>query len=182
MIGKIIKEKREELGLTQNEIADYLSISPQSISKWEREIAEPSIEYLPKLAKIFECPIEDFFELDKYSVDNLDLTSSLFIKLSREGKFEEAKKQLLSNGNEIDFIESLFDKIENKIKLGEERFACIDIQESFNFGYLRASYVIDWLIDLGVLEKVNNSMGYSSVINQEKFYRIQSKFINGNNS
>lgn len=177
MIGKILKGKREGLGLTQNEIADYLSISPQSVSKWEREIAEPSIEYLPKLAKIFECPIEDFFELD-----NLDLTSSLFIKLSREGKFEEAKKQLLSNGNEIDFIERLFDKIENKIKLGEEGFACIDIQEDFNFGYFRAIYVIDWLIDLGVLEKVNNSMGYSSVINQEKFYRIQSKFINGNNS
>ena len=60
MIGKILKGKREGLGLTQNEIADYLSISPQSVSKWEREIAEPSIEYLPKLAKIFECPIEDF--------------------------------------------------------------------------------------------------------------------------
>lgn len=182
MIGRILKEKREDLGLTQNEIAEMLMLSPQSISKWERELAEPSIEYLPKLAKIFECPIEDFFELDKYSVDNLDLTSSLFIKLSREGKFEDAKKQLLSNDIEINFIESLFDKIENKIKLGEERFVCLDIQEGFNFGYLRAIYVIDWLIDLGVLEKENNSIDYSTVINQEKFYKIQSRLINGDNS
>ena len=177
MIGRILKEKREDLGLTQNEIAEMLMLSPQSISKWERELAEPSIEYLPKLAKIFECPIEDFFELDKYSVDNLDLTSSLFIKLSREGKFEDAKKQLLSNDKEIDFIKTLFAIIENKIKSGEENFNYKDIQEIFNFGYLRAKFVIDWLINIEILKKESNEINYNTVINKGKFYKIQSILI-----
>ena len=177
MIGKIIKEKREEMGLTQNEIAEYLSISPQSVSKWEREFAEPSIEYLPMLAKIFECSIESFFELDKYTGDNFNLTDSQFIKLSREGKFEESKKQLLLNSNEFNFIETLFAKIENKLKSGEENFKCKEVQEIFNFGYFRAKFIIDWLLDLGILKKDCNDVNYNTVIDQKKFYKIQSILI-----
>lgn len=177
MIGKIIKGKREELGLSQNEIAEYLSISPQSVSKWEREIAEPSIEYLPKLAKIFNCSIDNFFELEKYSGDNLNLSDSLFIKLSKEGKFDESKKHLLLNSNEFDFIKTLFGIIENKIKLGEECFKCKDIQENFNFGYFRAKFIIDWLIDLGILERINNGINCDTFFNQERFYKIQSALI-----
>lgn len=34
--GKLIKEKRKEKGLTQEELASKLSISDKSVSKWER--------------------------------------------------------------------------------------------------------------------------------------------------
>lgn len=177
MIGKIIKAKREAIGLTQNEVAEYLSISPQAISKWERDIADPTIEYLPKLAKIFECAIEDFFEVEKFSGDNLKLTESLFIKLSREGNFEDAKTQLFSNDNEFEFIEALFSEIKERIKDGYETLNCSDIQERFNFGYLRAMFVIDWLVDIGILEKEVNSTLKTTIINEENFYRIQSALV-----
>lgn len=177
MIGRILKEKREEFGLSQNEVAEFLSISPQSVSKWERELADPTIEYLPKLARIFECSIDDFFELDKFSGNNLDLTNSLFMKLSREGKLEESKKHLLLNSIEFEFIETLFAEIENKIKVSEERFNCADIQKLFNFGYLRATLVIDWLLDLAILKKVKTDCFYITIINKENFNKFQSLFI-----
>lgn len=35
-IGKLIKEKRKEKSLTQEELASKLSISDKAVSKWER--------------------------------------------------------------------------------------------------------------------------------------------------
>ena len=61
MLNKNLREKREQVELTQNEVAEQLHVSPQSISKWERGEALPSVEFLPKLAEIYECKIDDFF-------------------------------------------------------------------------------------------------------------------------
>ena len=62
MFNNNFKEIRLQRGLTQKEVAAFLHISPQSISKWENGDATPSIEYLPLLARLFNCKIDDFFE------------------------------------------------------------------------------------------------------------------------
>lgn len=54
MIGQKIKNKRKELNLTQEYLAKELNISRQAVSKWEKEISEPSMENLVKLSEIFE--------------------------------------------------------------------------------------------------------------------------------
>ena len=68
MLSKKLREKREEAELTQNEVAEELHVSPQSISKWERGEALPSVEFLPKLAEIYKCKIDDFFN-EKISIE-----------------------------------------------------------------------------------------------------------------
>lgn len=60
MIGEKIKKKRKELNLTQEYLAKELNISRQAISKWEKEMSEPSMENLVKLSKIFGVDIEYF--------------------------------------------------------------------------------------------------------------------------
>ncbi len=50
---------RKESGLTQDELAERLQISSQAISKWENGHTMPEITLLPKLAKIFNCTIDD---------------------------------------------------------------------------------------------------------------------------
>ncbi len=45
MISESLRTLREELGISQNTIAEQLNISTQSISKWERGESLPSIEY-----------------------------------------------------------------------------------------------------------------------------------------
>ena len=64
MIGEKIKKKRKELNLTQEYLAKELNISRQAISKWEKEMSEPSMENLVKLSEIFEVDIE-YFKMKK---------------------------------------------------------------------------------------------------------------------
>lgn len=35
-INQVIREKRKELSLTQEQIADYLGVSTPAVSKWEK--------------------------------------------------------------------------------------------------------------------------------------------------
>ena len=50
MFNKNLKRIRLENNLTQKEVADFLHISPQSISKWENGESTTSIDFLPMLA------------------------------------------------------------------------------------------------------------------------------------
>ncbi len=39
-IGRFISEKRKEIGMTQQNLADRLSISFQAVSKWENGVSQ----------------------------------------------------------------------------------------------------------------------------------------------
>lgn len=64
MIGEKIKNKRKELNLTQEYLADELKISRQAVSKWEKGLSEPSMDNLVKLSEIFGVDI-DYFKKDE---------------------------------------------------------------------------------------------------------------------
>lgn len=60
MFNKNLKSIRFRQGLSQKQVADYLMVSPQSVSKWERGEMLPSIDYLPKLAEVLNCDVSAF--------------------------------------------------------------------------------------------------------------------------
>ncbi len=62
-LGKKIRQLRFKAGLTQEQLAEKLSIAPQSVSKWENGAAMPDITFLPLLAEIFGVTIDDLFDL-----------------------------------------------------------------------------------------------------------------------
>lgn len=57
-IGKIIKELRTKRGLSQEKLAEYLGIAPQSVSKWERAEGYPDITILIPLAEFFGVSLD----------------------------------------------------------------------------------------------------------------------------
>ena len=61
VIHEKIKQYRKENGITQSELARMLSVSPQTISKWENKDCYPDISVLPALAKILGCTVDEFF-------------------------------------------------------------------------------------------------------------------------
>ena len=61
MLGENIKNARKALGLSQEELAIKINVVRQTVSKWEKGEALPSIEFLPKLSEILNCEINDFF-------------------------------------------------------------------------------------------------------------------------
>ncbi len=61
-IAEQIKEYRRKKQITHKELSELLGISPQAISKWEREQGYPDITMLPFIAKLLGCSISDFFD------------------------------------------------------------------------------------------------------------------------
>ncbi|WP_262359280.1 helix-turn-helix domain-containing protein [Vibrio mimicus] len=50
-IGEVLKERRIELNIKQDDLAERLNVTVQSVSKWERGINEPKASRVSQLAK-----------------------------------------------------------------------------------------------------------------------------------
>lgn len=66
-LGKFIAERRKNKNLTQEDIADKLGITSQSVSKWERGINSPDISFLSDLGEILEVSIEELLQGEESS-------------------------------------------------------------------------------------------------------------------
>jgi len=62
-IGENIKLLRAAKGVTQEHLAEYLSITYQSVSKWENGITAPDIHLLPAIAEFFGISINALFKI-----------------------------------------------------------------------------------------------------------------------
>ena len=62
-LGRKIKQLRFKAGLTQDQLAQRLGVTPQSVSKWENAASMPDITLLPALAGEFGVSIDDLFDL-----------------------------------------------------------------------------------------------------------------------
>ena len=63
-LSENLKKYRILKNLTQEDVAAYLNITPQSVSKWERGESYPDITFLPALANIFETSIDVLIGMD----------------------------------------------------------------------------------------------------------------------
>lgn len=57
-LGEKLSKLRKEYNYTQEQLADILGVSRQSISKWESDIAYPETDKLIKIGKLFECSMD----------------------------------------------------------------------------------------------------------------------------
>ncbi|MEG0394658.1 MAG: helix-turn-helix transcriptional regulator [Anaerorhabdus sp.] len=64
-INEIIKKKRKELGLTQEEIATALNVSTPAVNKWETGNSYPDITQLPSLARLLKIDINTLLDFQK---------------------------------------------------------------------------------------------------------------------
>lgn len=64
-IGKKIRSLRLEKEVKQEDLAEYLGVSIQAVSKWETEASTPDIALLPGIAVFFGVTIDELFQLDQ---------------------------------------------------------------------------------------------------------------------
>lgn len=57
-LGTRIAEYRKKCGMTQEQLAEYMEVSPQAVSKWENDLSCPDITALPRLADLFCVTID----------------------------------------------------------------------------------------------------------------------------
>ena len=63
-VGKQIQHYRKEKNLSQDELAEIIFVSRQSISNWERDATYPDIQNLLLLSKVFEVSLDKLVKGD----------------------------------------------------------------------------------------------------------------------
>ena len=88
-----LKKYRILKNLTQEEVAEYLGMTPQSVSKWERGECYPDITLLPALANIFETSIDLLVGMDTIRAEETRYCiHKKAVDYQRKGDYDSAEK------------------------------------------------------------------------------------------
>lgn len=88
MIGKQIASMRKDRGIKQEELANYVGVSTQAVSKWENG-GVPDTELLPKIADFFSVSVDCLF--GRNITDYSDLQTALIKKIIASPHEEQFK-------------------------------------------------------------------------------------------
>lgn len=69
--GENLKSLRKDKGFTQEEVAEFLNVSTQSVSRWENNVTYPDISLLPIIASFFQISIDSLFGVDDEQISRL---------------------------------------------------------------------------------------------------------------
>ena len=93
-LGEKIARQRKELNYTQEQLADILGVSRQSISKWESDIAYPETDKLIELGKLFDCSMD--YLLKEETTEKDGVQTSGFTE-----KVEEISRKVMTEKNKV---------------------------------------------------------------------------------
>jgi transcriptional regulator with XRE-family HTH domain len=96
-IGMNIKRLRLAKGLTQEQLAELLTISTAAVSKWEAKNTYPDITMLFPLAEIFGVTVDDLLGYDEAKAKaDVDKILAEYQRLYVEGRFAEGKELIVN--------------------------------------------------------------------------------------
>lgn len=70
-IKEKLKAKRQEAGLTQQELAKILHVSRQTISSWEVGRTYPDLEILVTISELYKTPLDDLLKEDSKMIEDI---------------------------------------------------------------------------------------------------------------
>ena len=136
MIGKQIASLRKEKGIKQEELAKYIGVSTQAVSKWENG-GVPDTELLPKIADFFSVSVDSLF--GRNITDYSDLRSALIKKICdtpRDERFKlvfnycwDMERALMPSGHTIE--DSSIEDYEKEISTDAQHYSSIMQNDGF---------------------------------------------------
>ena len=105
-IGRFIAESRNQVRLTQKELAEKIGISDKTISKWECGKSMPDISYLDTLCHSIEISMNELISGERLSETNYSVKAEENIMfLMKEN--EKTKRYLLQKMLPVFLLHSL---------------------------------------------------------------------------
>lgn len=122
ILSKNIAEFRKKTGLTQEQLAENLGVTFQAVSKWETGKSAPDICFLPIIAELFECSIDDLFSfLPKKDRVELNVLPNLSAPDNiQEFVSKQIKGQLDNNGSSNKFLSIIAENSSGSFELTDE--------------------------------------------------------------
>ncbi len=105
-IGEKIVEARKKIGLSQADLAQQISISPQAVGKWERGESMPDISTLSRLAEILGVDLNYFsgnFQNEEVATPAVEKRTAAEIKTNAAKKFDWNWDMSQGNWSDADF-------------------------------------------------------------------------------
>ena len=98
--GQNLKKLRKSKNMSQEELAEKVMVTRQSVSKWETGEAYPEMNNILELCKIFHCHINDLVNDNILDIDSLDED----VKMSAVKFKKEKQKQMKGISNILSII------------------------------------------------------------------------------
>ena len=121
---------RKKQGLTQEELAQRLGATNQSVSKWESAQCCPDISLIPRLADIFEISIDELFDNEPRTSVTKGVNDT-----KKDAVFSEAMKIMKESGTVSTSL------LQRKLNIGyEQAVHLIDLLRRLLFAILLAEW------------------------------------------
>lgn len=106
LVGENIRLLRKKHGLTQEQLAETLGVTPGAVYKWEAKLSVPDISLILELANFFDISVDALLGYDikgKSRKEALSRIKEYQIAHNREC-LTEAEKALLKYPNSFDIV------------------------------------------------------------------------------
>ena len=173
MFNDNLKRIRLKSGLSQKQLAEYLSISSQSVSKWETGEALPSIAFLPDLAKCLNCEINDFFEHEehKYNTEEIKQFLALLVEyktaISKSDIIIECPELLKMYSDKKDIIAEFCQDIMKQKIINLNK-----MQGILNCSREDAKTILDFFSKLEFIEELDNNGSYYVIKDKFELWKL----------
>lgn len=87
-LGERIQDARKRKSITQEQLADQLDVTRQSVSRWESNVVYPDMDNLVKLSNILEVSLDYLLKNEENSTSTKKVSGLLKALIGKEVKIE----------------------------------------------------------------------------------------------
>ena len=160
----VIREKRRELGMTQEQVAERLGVSAPAVNKWERGNTCPDIMILPALARLLETDVNTLLCFREELTDQeIAAACEEVVKEANENGIDAgsdlAEKKIREYPNCMKLMYSLNTTLEGLLILGRAEITKEECRRYEEKIFARYEFILDHAAE----EQTRNSAAYMLV-------------------